>query len=186
MQPKIKVDNQEAQNMQIVLPLSPLPLTKPETRVMIGVYHGSNLVLSIPLTNIRRILTMYRKEKLLNREFFKTLAIEGNTRLKDLKQEAYLCFINWRIFLLNTRNLKQYLKQLKRRRNRKMLSRRLVTNRENPRSKTNGLSPRLVDRLIDIQDYCKQDCQELNTLINKYQGEDVGPQELGRTTYCTP
>lgn len=178
MQQKIKVDNQEVQNMQIVLPLIQSPTSGPEMQAMIGVHLGSNTVLSIPLVNIRRILTMYRKEKLLERKFFRTLVSEKNIRLRDLKEEAYLCFINWRIFLLDTRNLKKYLKQLKRRRNQKMLSRRLVTNRENPRSKTNGLSPRLVDRLIDIQDYCKQDFPEPNALINKYQDEDIEPQEL--------
>ena len=135
----------------------------------------------IPLDHIEKILKLYGypKERLLDeRACFRDLYIKGQIPLRLLKQEARALFIDWRLFLLDSDNLQDYINNIEETRIRKLQGNKLAINRNNPNTEELGIPLRLFDRLADMQDYCGQQCSSQNALLNKYGDRIYTIQEL--------
>ena len=124
----------------------------------------------LPVGHIEKIIQIhsYPQEYLLQgRKFFTDLYSKGRTSLKALRKESRVLFIDWRLFLLDPENLDDYINNIEGRRRAKLSQIRRVINRNNPRSEE-GLPLRLLDRLMDVQDYCREYYPDKNTFVDKY------------------
>jgi len=112
--------------------------------------HGKKVV-DIEENSFGEILNIYPDEHLNDRQIFKDARETGELSYTDLRSECDKLLIPWQIFLLKPDKLAIEIKQINDRRKSKF-DKKLIANRSN---EGEGVSLRIADRLISLQEYVR-------------------------------
>lgn len=119
---------------------------------MITLKSNSKEIIEIEELSITKILDIYPDEHLLNRPFFVKAIANQEATMSELRAECSKLLMPWQLFFLNIDKLDKELKEIKSKRNAKF-DKKLIASRNN---KGQGISLRIADRLIALQDYARQ------------------------------
>lgn len=113
--------------------------------------HGKT-VLSIERSSFIKILSIYPDESLHNREIFNSALQVGEISFSDLKKECETVCLPWQLFLLEPQKLDRELSQIDELRKSKFDDKMIATRDNEGR----GVSLRIADRLIALQDFARE------------------------------
>lgn len=114
-----------------------------------------------------KILDIYPDEHLVNRPVFEDAFMTGEISLAALRKECDVLLIPWQLFLLSPDKLVASIQKIEERRKSKF-SERLIANRSNDGS---GISLRIADRIIGLQEFASEGIDTDNTfcgMLNNY------------------
>lgn len=117
--------------------------------------HGKK-ILDIHEGSIGKILNIYSDEHLSERPTFLLAQNLGELSYSDLRSECDKLLIPWQLFLLNQDKLDEEIKSIDDRRKSKF-DQKLIANRSN---EGHGVSLRIADRLIALQEFARENCDE--------------------------
>lgn len=137
--------------------------------------HGRD-VLEIDESSIKKILNIYPDEHLIERPVFVAALQSGELAYTDLRHECETLLIPWQLFLLEPVKLEQEIKRIDDKRKAKF-DRKLIASRSNT---GRGVSLRIADRLIALQEFASAQAKSVNTFSGCLQNvhRDKWPKEI--------
>lgn len=117
----------------------------------IAIQVNRKTITTITLKQLTSILSIYPDEPLTDRKFFLKVIEKGFMTIQEIKAECSVINIPWQLFLLSPTKLYSTIKQIEEKRKAKF-SQRLIANRE---GNGLGISLRIADRVIALQEYAK-------------------------------
>lgn len=130
---------------------------------------------TITHAQLSEILSIYPDEPLTDRAFFQKATKNLSLTINEIRAECDVLNIPWQMFLLKPAKLSQTIDQINEKRNAKF-SKRLIANRD---GNGRGISLRIADRVIALQEYAKGNISNQNN----YCGSLVKVPQARRSTY---
>jgi hypothetical protein len=137
--------------------------------------HGRD-ILVIDESSIQKILSIYPDEHLMERPVFVSALDDSELSYTTLRHECETLLIPWQLFLLEASKLDLEIEKMDERRKAKFESR-LIASRDN---EGGGISLRIADRLIALQDFAKEEVHEGNAFDGSLKNvhRDSWPQQV--------
>lgn len=130
---------------------------------MITLKTHSRKIIDIDESLFVKILDIYPDENLIDRPTFTEAISKGELSYSELRKECAKLLIPWQLFLLKSAKLDKELNEINERRTSKF-DRRLIASRGN---QGEGVSLRIADRLIALQEYAKELVEDINPFCGK-------------------
>lgn len=137
--------------------------------------HGRD-VLEIDESSIQKILNIYSDEHLMERPVFANALESKDLSYTDLRHECETLLVPWQLFLLSPAKLGQETQKIEEKRKSKF-DQKLIASRDN---EGKGVSLRIADRLIALQEFAKEHVAETNAFCGylKNVHRDKWPQTI--------
>lgn len=126
---------------------------------MITLKSRNKRIIDIDPALIAKILNLYPDENLIQRPFFLRAMETEEISYVKLREECHKLHLPWQLFLLDEMTLEKEIDKIKSRRTIKFTER-LIANRGN---NGEGISLRIADRLISLQEFARRDIQNNNS-----------------------
>lgn len=133
---------------------------------MITLKSNSKQIIKIDELSITKILDIYPDEHLLGRPFFVNAFAAREMTMSELRAECNKLLMPWQLFFLGAIKLDGELKEIKNKRNAKF-DKKLIASRNNMGQ---GVSLRIADRLIALQEYARHHVPEHNPFPGMLKG----------------
>lgn len=124
--------------------------------------HGKSVGL-IDESVMLMVLSIYPDENLIDRPIFMNALNDREMTFSTLKDECGKLLLAWQLFLLNPQRAKKEIDDINTRRTAKF-EKKMIASRTNEGA---GVSLRIADRLISLQEYAKEGVVEPNAFIGK-------------------
>lgn len=109
-------------------------------------------VVDIKAASIKKILNIYPDEPLIDRPIFQAALASGTLSYSELRAECDRLLLPWQLFLLNPTKLQKEISNIDAKRKSKF-DQVMIASRDN---EGHGVSLRIADRLIALQDFARQ------------------------------
>lgn len=141
---------------------------RPET---IAIKTNGERVIDISIASIQNILNIYPDECHIDRPVFTNALSSRELAFSDLQSEAETLMIPWQLFFLEEEKLDKTIHKLNKKRKSKF-DKKFLANRNS--STENGVSLRIVDRIIALQEFAHNQVLEKNVFCGslKYLAHD--------------
>ena len=124
--------------------------------------HGKSVAL-IDESVMLAILNIYPDEHLADRTFFMKALNEGEMSFSELRNECDKLLLPWQLFVLNPARAAKEVNNIRESRTAKF-EKKMIASRTNEGA---GVSLRIADRLISLQEYAKEGVVERNIFVGK-------------------
>lgn len=139
----------------------------PDNQQIISIRASRKEVTTITLNQLMDIFTIYPDEPLLERAFFQKAQEKSSLTINEIKSECDKLNIPWQLFLLEPGKLNSTIQALKQKRRAKF-NERQITNRD---GNGRGVSLRIADRVIALQEYAKANIDTDNDYCGSLNGK---------------